>query len=184
MSKMKVILISGEAGAGKDTVAGFAKEILEERGEGVLITHYADLVKYICKNFLGWNGKKDKAGRELLQKVGTDVFRKRDPDKWVRFIAEVLEALPNTWDVVLIPDCRFPNELNYLKERGFDTVHVRVDRPNLKSALTEEQKRHASETAMKGVIPDYVIVNNEAEGNDLSGLKESVKVLLKECLGK
>lgn len=51
---MKVICISGKAQNGKDTTAGFMKEILEARGNRVLIAHFGDLVKYICKTFFDW----------------------------------------------------------------------------------------------------------------------------------
>ena len=45
---MKVITISGKAQNGKDTTAGLLKAALEADGYKVLITHYADLLKYIC----------------------------------------------------------------------------------------------------------------------------------------
>ena len=55
----KVILISGKAQNGKDTVANILREVLHENGERVLVTHYADLLKYICRNYFEWDGKKD-----------------------------------------------------------------------------------------------------------------------------
>ena len=56
---MQVIVISGKAQHGKDTTAGFLKDTLEADGYSVLIAHYGDLVKYVCKMYLGWNGEKD-----------------------------------------------------------------------------------------------------------------------------
>lgn len=178
-----MLLFTGQAGAGKDTAASAMKEVLEERGHKVLITHYADLLKYICRAFLGWNGVKDEAGRAMLQYVGTEVFRERDPDIWVRFTADVVEAFPGEWDFVLIPDCRFPNEFTYMKERGFNPVLVEIRRPDLKSALTPEQKKHASETAMKGVIPHHTVINYESEeDNGERGLKGAAEAIVKELL--
>ena len=60
---MKIIAISGKAQHGKDTTAGFLKSTLEADGYKVQVAHYADLLKYICKQFFGWNGQKDDAGR-------------------------------------------------------------------------------------------------------------------------
>lgn len=157
---MKVILISGKAQHGKDTTAGFLKEVLEEQGKKVLICHYGDLVKYICKTFFGWDGQKDEAGRSLLQRVGTDVIRRQCEDYWVRFILEVLGFFPNEWDYVLIPDCRFPNEVHLPRFVAFDTVHIRVVRPNFDNGLTPEQKVHPSETALDGARSDLYLVNN------------------------
>ena len=80
-----VICISGKAGAGKDTVATMAKDMLVDRGERTLVVHYADLLKFICRTFFGWNGAKDAEGRTLLQTVGTDIIRFQKPDYWVDF---------------------------------------------------------------------------------------------------
>lgn len=156
---MKVIVISGSAGHGKDTFAKFLEKLLSENGKSVLITHYGDLLKYICRTFFGWNGEKDEKGRTLLQHVGTEQVRSRKPDYWVSFVADILSLFHDKWDYVLIPDARFPNEINYLKEKGFDVIHVRVVRPGY-SILTPEQSRHLSETALNGVKEDYTVMND------------------------
>lgn len=168
---MNVVCITGKAGHGKDTYAGYLKEALEKRGQRVLTAHYADLVKYVCRTFLGWNGEKDEYGRSLLQRVGTDVFRKKNPDYWVDFIMDVLEAFNGEWDYVLIPDTRFPNEVAVPKERGFETTLVRVTRRGMESALTDEQKKHPSECSMDGVPAD-IEVYNDWELEDLKAAAE------------
>lgn len=157
---MKVITISGKAQNGKDTTAGFLKDALEADGYSVLITHYGDLLKYICQKFFGWDGKKDEKGRSILQYVGTDVIRAEQPNFWVGFIGNILDLFPDTWDYVLIPDCRFPNEVNVLKDSGLDVTHIRVVRDGFDSPLTPEQQQHPSETALDGTEPDYTIHNN------------------------
>lgn len=156
---MKIICISGKARHGKDITATYLSEALETRGYSVLVTHYADLLKYICKTFFDWDGKKDEYGRDLLQIVGTEVIRKKDPDFWVKFIRDILQFFPDRWDYVLIPDCRFPNEIDVIKAEFADTIHVRVYRPDCESPLTEEQQNHISETALDDTIPDYLIYN-------------------------
>ena len=62
---MRVICISGRAGAGKDTVAQIMKEKLEQHGQSVLVTHNADLLKHLCRTLFDWDGQKDEAGRSL-----------------------------------------------------------------------------------------------------------------------
>lgn len=172
---MKIICISGKAQHGKDTTAGYLKEFLEERGKKVLICHYGDLVKYVCKTFFGWDGQKDEKGRTLLQRVGTDVIRAQDPDYWVRFIGDMLMFFYGEWDYVLIPDCRFPNEVDYLKNLNWhakhsllspfygkvlNVSHIRVIRENFVSPLTEEQQKHPSETALDEYPYDYLLYND------------------------
>ena len=79
---MDVILISGKAQHGKDTLASAAKDYLEGKGRRVLILHYADYMKYIAKEYFGWNGKKDSVGRHLLQQLGTNIVREVDENYW------------------------------------------------------------------------------------------------------
>ena len=58
---MKVILISGKAQHGKDTVANMICRRLREDSHKVLVTHYADLLKFICTYYFGWDGIKNEA---------------------------------------------------------------------------------------------------------------------------
>lgn len=167
---LKVIAVSGHAGNGKDTAAKFLAKKLESDGKKVLITHYADLLKYICKTFFGWDGQKDEVGRTLLQYVGTDVIRNKKPNYWVDFVADILCDFGDSWDYAIIPDTRFPNEFERLRERGLDVVHLRIERKNFKSPLTEEQQKHPSETALDNIKPDYCIIND-------GGLEDLEKVI-------
>lgn len=175
---MKVILISGKAQNGKDTVAGSLHKALIDDGKRVLVTHYADLLKYICRNYFGWDGNKDENGRQMLQYVGTDVIRKQNPTLWVDFVAMILKYFHENWDYVIIPDCRFPNEVSTMIDNGFDTIHLRVVRDNFESPLTEEQQKHPSETALDDVKPDFYIKNN----GTLDELNKTITKWIKESL--
>lgn len=157
---MNVICISGKAQHGKDTTAGIIRERLEADGCSVLTVHYADLLKFICMEYFGWNGEKDDAGRKLLQYVGTDVVRAREPGFWVCFVSKFLGVFHDRWDYVVIPDTRFPNEVTQMKDSFPHTTHLRVVRTNFESPLTEEQQNHASETALDHVKPDIVVQNS------------------------
>ena len=134
-------------------------EQLVENGYKVLITHYGDLVKYICKTFFNWNGEKDENGRHILQYVGTDIVREQKPDYWVSFVLDMLELFGDNWDYVIIPDARFPNEIDALKTVYRNVIHIKVDRPGYESDLTEEQLKHSSETALDDVEPNYLFWN-------------------------
>lgn len=177
------ICISGKAQNGKDTSAEIFKNELAIRGHSVLVIHQADLLKYICKAFFNWNGEKDEAGRTLLQQVGTNVIRKVEPDFWVDFIAKVTGFFKDTWDYIIIPDTRFPNELEKLKADDANVFHVRVIRKDFKSPLTEEQQRHPSETALDGIESDFTLINDKGI-NDLYdgvvGILDAIKKRIKE----
>jgi len=156
---MKIINISGKAMAGKDTTALILKEKLEAKNKKVIITHYADLVKYVSTQFFKWNGIKDEQGRTILQKVGSDIVRTQKPNYWVDFVKGFVEMFQDKWDYILIADCRFPNEVLSWREDGWDEISIRVMRTDFENSLTKEQKNHPSETALDDFEFDYYITN-------------------------
>lgn len=170
---MKVICISGKAQHGKDTTSAILEAELVSAGYKTVVIHYADLLKFICTTYFNWDGKKDVEGRHLLQHVGTDVVRKQDPSFWADFVTRLIKVFKHEWDFVIIPDCRFPNELSCFAEAGIDSIHVRVVRPTFKSPLTEEQQQHPSETSLDDVIPDVLLLNTS-----ISELQDSIKIFV------
>lgn len=176
---MKIITISGKAESGKDTSAKIIKEQLEDMGYNVLIYHYADLLKYICRQFFDWDGNKDEVGRTILQRVGTDVIRKQEPNYWVDFVKSILKFFPDEWDFVLIPDCRFPNEIDLMKT-DFDTVSVHITRPGYENHLTKEQRQHPSETALDNYRFDYELTNADT----IEEMEVEVKNFLESMFNK
>lgn len=158
--KTKIICISGKARHGKDTAAEIFQKELTKRDKSAIVVHYADLLKFICRTYFNWDGNKDESGRTLLQRVGTEVVREQVPDYWVDFVIGLVKLFPNEWDYIIIPDTRFPNELYKWKEEGYDSIHVRVQRNNFVSPLTEEQQNHRSEIALDNEPYNILLVND------------------------
>lgn len=153
-----VVYISGKARAGKDTFATYLKECLERNGKKVLIFHYADLVKQTARQYFGWNGEKDEAGRTLLQRIGTDEGRKSNPDIWANWFKSFYQAFGSNWDFIIVPDVRFHNELPRVRNCPYG-LHFRMVR-DIDNGLSEEQKSHPSETELDSCAPDFWINNN------------------------
>ena len=89
--------------------------------------------------------------REVLQFVGTELFRNQmDPNIWVKSVYR------KKWrddDVVIVADCRFPNEGTFARDQG---VLINVQR---ETGLATDN--HASETALDDFDGyHYTIVNN------------------------
>lgn len=173
---MKVVCISGKAQHGKDTMAQMMKRILEDSyGKSVLIIRYADQLKFILREYYDWDGVKDERGRSLMQTVGTDLARKADPDIWVKYVMRFLAVFGTDFDYVLIPDCRFTNEIEYPKSHIPGTVSVRVIRPGFDNGLTGIQKAHASETELDDYDFDYVV-----ENTSFVALSESARKIIED----
>lgn len=173
-----IITISGKARAGKDTVAELLKDRLEDKDLNVLILHNADYLKFVAKEYFGWNGEKDERGRTLLQVLGTDVVRRRVPDMWVGTVSKLIKGLESVFDVFIVPDCRFENEVGVLEKehRLVKSVHVKRT-GNWDNGLSDEQKNHLSETSMEGFNFDYYL-----EGKDILELKVEVAHLTEDIL--
>ena len=74
---MKVIAISGKAESGKDTIAKEIKYLLEEQNYKVMIIHFADVLKFVCRQYFDWNGEKDELGRRFITKIRDRVRKKK-----------------------------------------------------------------------------------------------------------
>lgn len=166
----KIITISGKAEAGKDTFALMLKKIAQYKGKKVCVLHYADLLKEIAINVYGWDGVKDYAGRRLLQRLGTDIVRKVDENFWADSVKRLIKVLYNEFDLFIIPDARFENEI-LKNDKNFEysdkAIAINIFRPNYINLLDKEQQSHQSETALdnKSSIFDYTIVNDSTINN-------------------
>jgi len=169
-----IVTFSGKARHGKDTALEIARQNLGEQGKKVFVTGYADYLKTILANGYGWNGKKDEAGRALLQRVGSE-YRDKDPNFWVDHVINNIKAVGSEYDYILIRDARYPNEITRWADYGFPIHSIHVERLNFKNDLTLEQQNHSSENALDGFLFDKYIA-----AADLKNLETSIKKHLKE----
>ena len=137
---------------------------MELKGKKVLIINYADYLKFIAQEYLGWDGKKNEAGRTLLQWLGTDFVRTRCPTFWVDIVCNFIRVFIDKYDYFCICDARFPDEVSIMKE-NFDTLSVHVTRLNFDNGLTQVQKNHPSEIALDGWKFDWYITSETGKDN-------------------
>lgn len=95
--------------------------------------------------------------RDLLQTVGTDVFRNNvKDDLWLCYIKRELERHHN----LVITDARFKNERDYLRDIG--ATLILVTRPN-----NESSSSHISENQIGDSSEYDVLVSNDASIHNL-----------------
>lgn len=179
-----IIGIAGKAQAGKDTTAriiNFLRYYPDASWETYCdsdlpfefeddIVHFADLLKYVAERMLSvpvytmqsMKGKSMKfdwldgmTGREFLQKLGTAVRNEVHPDFWTRalFIKE-----KNNKNLI-IPDVRFPNEAQIVKDHG--GILIRIERPGAGAG------EHISETALDDYRGWDIVIDNVGTLEDL-----------------
>jgi hypothetical protein len=101
--------------------------------------------------------------RYILQYIGTDLFRNHfHSDIWITIIEYKLQLYPN----IVITDCRFPNEINLLKNYGAKFIKItRGLSPNWfilyeSNQIEQPTDIHPSEYMWIKTKFDYLIDNN------------------------
>lgn len=148
--------VGAKARSGKDTAAAAMRQKMPSQ---VRIFAFADALKAYCRVARGMTTK-DPA---MLQQVATEEFRAKDPEVWIRALYwRVDEERPL---VAIIPDVRFENEAEFVKQMG--GVLVRVSRLTQDSQLvvaTDRNAEHISETGLDNYSGwDYELTNVEGK---------------------
>lgn len=178
---MNIIGITGRKYHGKDTVADY---LVSEYGFTKI--SLADPLKEVCKILFGFSIRQlygdlkeeidprwGKSPRQILQFVGTELFRDHidklfpgiGENFWVHItiqkIEKILEINPEAKFV--IPDIRFPNEIELLKKTFHREIfHIsfwRIVRPSVE---TNSHSSHASEALVDTLAVDREILNDSS----------------------
>lgn len=174
----KIYLISGKAGNGKDTIASFLKEFYEKDGKKVIYSRAGKYIKYYAMEMTDWDGSEESKPRKLLQELGTDIIRNKlqKSEMFIERQLDDIEIYSYFYDVIIVPDIRFPREIDSVKEKFDNVVVINVKRINFDSSLSDVHQKHISETAMDNYSNyDYVIINDSLEK-----LKNDIYKLYKE----
>jgi hypothetical protein len=208
-----IIGVCGLIGSGKDTIADYLQNIHQFRRES-----FASTLKDAVAAVFGWDrdllegrtrqsrewreqvdpwwaerlGMPDLTPRWVLQYWGTEVVRKAFHDN--TWIASLENKLRKSKDDVVISDCRFPNEIEAIKNAGGIVIRVtRGPEPewyslaeavnqgpsnitwSLSKTQLETYKIHASETAWVGTQFDVIIDNNSTMDHLYSQINDLVQ---------
>lgn len=157
----KILAFSGRKQSGKSTGSEYIESIIHNNSLDLSyrIYSFADPLKQdICIDILGltyeqcygsdqdkntltdleWDGKKLTA-REAMEIIGTDIFRKLKNNVWVD--ATINKIKKDSVDLAIIPDCRFPNEVDTILDHSGYVIRLTLDpfgsQSNSEKALDE-----------------------------------------------
>jgi hypothetical protein len=174
----KIIAFSGKKQSGKTVCSEFLKGLLLSNGyKDVEIFSFADPLKEdICMNMFNlsytqcygedrsknelvdayWEGKQLSA-RDLMQLIGTDLFRKINPNVWVNSLLNKIKK--STHEIAIVADCRFPNEVEALQK--YNGLVFRLTRNPC-------QSEHISETILDQNNYDWSKFNSIIDNSGMS----------------
>lgn len=176
----RIIGLSGKRGSGKNTVATLLQELMpnwwNEHAFASKVKYFGSQLAGSGYDFYSQAGKQEFMPEwgltvgEFLQKLGTDGIRDGlHQNAWVLALFAGLEEDEHA----LITDCRFPNELDAIRERGGIVIRVEGD-PLKQRGDGTRNDNHPSETALDGASFDYTLYNT----GTLDELREQVSTLL------
>ena len=161
---MKIYMIAGKAGAGKNTTANYIKEYYEQNGKKTVITEISKYLKLYAEEIVGWDRKRETKPRTFLQSVGDFVRKEAFTDTF--FIDRILEDMKvyeKFADIVIIADVRYPMEIDAIKN-NYDAIIIDVVNEFSEYDLKPNEKKHASENALNSYDKfDYIIHNKTFE---------------------
>lgn len=164
--KMKIAIV-GKMRSGKDTVGS----LIENYGDFHKMA-LADGITGIIKDYFP-EAMKDGKPRKHYQHIGS-ALRELDKDVWVNYLHRRIHEIRDLDFMlgreetdIMITDCRFVNEADYLRKQGFILIKVvATDEIRLKrlqksdEQTTLEQMNHKTEAQIDLITPDYYIYNN------------------------
>jgi hypothetical protein len=117
----------------------------------------------------------------LLQKEGTDIGRLSDPLIWIKFTANWIKihSIKNDIKHFVISDCRFLNEIDFIKKNNGIIVKVIAPSRNKRRLLQESNgdlsalmliETHESECALDSLDNTNfdIVVDNERDSSYIS----------------
>ena len=168
---MRVYLICGKAGSGKNEVAEIIKDYL---GDAV-ITGFSKYIKLFATELTTWDGNDNDKPRAYLQNMG-DTLRSIDLNFMTKRVYEDLKVYEHEGiNNVIVSDVRLINEVNYFKEKNdIETIAIRVNSDISKRNRNEEEKHHITETELDNYDSFDYVINNQF---DDSLKNEVIKIL-------
>lgn len=167
---MKIFLISGKSGSGKNEVANIIKENLPN----TVITGFSKYIKLFALEFTDWDGRDITKPRTFLQEMG-DTLRKIDKNFLIDRLIQDFKVYETKFDNVIISDVRLPYELECLKNNsGYEVITIRVNAKKSFRNLSESEKNHHTEIELDDYKNFDYIIENKFDNT----LKEEIKKIL------
>ena len=146
---MRVFLIAGKSGIGKDECALLIKRYYENKNEKTIITKFSKYIKLYAEEIINWNGVEDTKPRKFLQDIGQKMrVDLNKPRIFIDRMIDDLDIYKDYCDNVVICDVRLIDEIEIFKKEVSDVVTIHLVGDKCRKSLTLEEKNHITETEL------------------------------------
>ena len=160
---MRIFLVAGKAGSGKNEVAKLIKEYYIYKLEECAITSYSKYIKQFARELTDWDGMDANKPRDFMQQIG-DKIRSIDPYYFTSNMIKDISIYKEYVNNLVISDVRMPEEIEEIKENYDEVYAIYVVNQFGNSTLTIEQQSHITETALENYDEfDYTLANDTLE---------------------
>lgn len=158
---MKVYVIAGKAGCGKNTSANYIKKYYESIGKKVAITEFSKYLKLFAFEVENWDGRRETKPRTFLQNVGSLIRHELfSEDFLIDRLLEDMKVYEKLVDVLIIADARFPKEINKIKNES-NATSIRIINSFNDYELKGNENKHETENSLEGYDKFDFVINNE-----------------------
>lgn len=161
MNNSLLIAFAGRSGSGKDTAAFYISGLFSACNIKTL--SFAEPIKRGLVELFGFpdmsffedrdkkesvhNRYSDKTPRQLMQWMGSDIFRNQvSSQHWIQLLERRVESMRmnKEADIVIVTDVRFPDEVECIKNLGGTVIYIDAD----KRLSPKQSSNHISETIL------------------------------------
>jgi len=157
---IRILAFTGKMGSGKSTAVEYLKTAINRK---VVLVKFAEPL-YLIQDFvyrtcdLPAPIPKD---RKLLQWIGTDWGREKNPNLWVDLFKSKVKFLleQDPTSLIVCDDCRFNNEGEAIKDLGGKVIEIVRPLEDRAKNIKLENTTHASESGLDPKYIDLFIIN-------------------------
>ena len=178
--KTLIFCVCGKAGSGKSLVGKYIQEEYIKKNKKVIISPYTKYLKKYIEEITGKKITEKNKPRTLLQKLSSKLIKEKLGYKnlFINRQIEDISIYKYFFDVIIIPDVRFPNEIENLKDKFKNVISICVKRKNYDNGLTKQEKNDITETSLNNYHNfDYILDNqgNKTLKNDIINIIEIIE---------
>lgn len=164
--KLLIFCVCGKARSGKSLVGKYINDKLQEDGYKIIVSPYTKYLKKYISEITGQEITDDNKPRDLLQQISSEIIKGElgNNNFFINRQIEDIDLYSYFFDIVIIPDVRFPKEIEVLKERYENVISIGVNRVDYKSDLTLQQQKDKTEISLDNYQNyDFLLINENIE---------------------